>query len=47
MGKRYLDCTSSEIAKMDGKRLVEAIAEVKDASSSARRSALYVLCWEM
>lgn len=26
MGKRYLDCTSSEIAKMDGKRLVEAIA---------------------
>ena len=26
MGKRYLDCTSSEIAKMDGKQLVEAIA---------------------
>ena len=26
MGKRYLDCTSSEIAKMNGKQLVEAIA---------------------
>ena len=26
MGKRYLDCTASEIAEMDGKQLVEAIA---------------------
>lgn len=26
MGKRHLDCTSSEIAKMSGKQLVEAIA---------------------
>ena len=26
MGKRYLDCTASEIAKMNGRELVEAIA---------------------